>query len=221
VAVQGPAVAAFIDAAIPGGSMGCTLVAQASALRKNQVGAFVFRGASVYVARTGYTGEDGFEVVAAATVLEAIWRALAEAGTPLGLKPAGLGARDNLAHRDGLSLYGHELTETTTAPLEAGLGSSWRWTRANSSGAKCFSGRRPRSHQAVRGVPDDRQVGSPPTALHHLARGPRGDADRRSRQRHPKSILGVGIGMGYVPRRRGATRNVHRDRDSRAAVSRR
>ncbi len=120
VAVQGPAVAQFIDTAIEGGSMGCTLVPGASALKKNEIGAFVFQGASVYVARTGYTGEDGFEVVAPAAVIAPIWRALTEAGAPFGLKPAGLGARDTLRTEMGYPLYGHELTEATT-PIEAGL----------------------------------------------------------------------------------------------------
>ncbi len=73
------------------------------------------------LARTGYTGEDGFEIYAAWEMGTEIWRALLEAGKPLGLKPCGLGARDTLRLEMKYSLYGHELDENTN-PLEAGLG---------------------------------------------------------------------------------------------------
>lgn len=73
------------------------------------------------VARTGYTGEDGFEILCKANTARPIWQALLEKGKPLGLKPTGLGARDTLRLEARLSLYGHEITEETN-PLEAGLG---------------------------------------------------------------------------------------------------
>jgi aminomethyltransferase len=72
------------------------------------------------VARTGYTGEDGFELYCAAPESERLWDGLMAAGAPLGLVPAGLGARDTLRLEKAYPLYGHELDETTT-PLEAGL----------------------------------------------------------------------------------------------------
>ena len=123
VAVQGPAVAKFIDAALPGGACGGTEVHKISELKKNQIGIFIFDYATLYVARTGYTGEDGFEIVAPAEKIEAVWNRLLEAGRPFGLKPAGLGARDTLRTEMGYPLYGHELDETTT-PIEADL----NWT---------------------------------------------------------------------------------------------
>ena len=75
------------------------------------------------ISRTGYTGEDGFELYCASGDTEALWSALMEAGQPRGLQPAGLGARDTLRLEAGYCLYEHELTEEIT-PLEAGLG----WT---------------------------------------------------------------------------------------------
>ncbi|MDN4051823.1 glycine cleavage system aminomethyltransferase GcvT [Massilia sp. YIM B02763] len=68
------------------------------------------------VARTGYTGEDGFEIGVAATQVEALWNALAAAG----VKPAGLGARDTLRLEAGMNLYGQDMDDTVS-PLDAGL----------------------------------------------------------------------------------------------------
>jgi aminomethyltransferase len=76
--------------------------------------------ADCLVSRTGYTGEDGFELYCEVGAAEELWRALLDAGAVDGLVPAGLGARDTLRLEMGYPLYGHELDETTT-PLEAGL----------------------------------------------------------------------------------------------------
>lgn len=73
------------------------------------------------VARTGYTGEDGFELFVPAERAADLWRTVLTAGAPLGLVPAGLSARDSLRLEAGMPLYGHEL-DTTTTPYEAGLG---------------------------------------------------------------------------------------------------
>jgi len=78
-------------------------------------------GVDVIAARTGYTAEDGFELFCSNADAPKLWRALIEAGKPLGLEPAGLGARDTLRLEGRLSLYGNEIDETTN-PLEAGLG---------------------------------------------------------------------------------------------------
>jgi aminomethyltransferase len=77
-------------------------------------------GVPALVARTGYTGEDGFEVAVPAEGAVTVWRALAEAGEPHGLVRAGLAARDTLRLEAGMALYGQELTRTTT-PYEVGL----------------------------------------------------------------------------------------------------
>ncbi len=78
-------------------------------------------GRPVTLARTGYTGEDGFEVYVENTHAQAVWDALWKAGEPLGMLPIGLGARDTLRLEMGYALYGHELTEATN-PIEAGIG---------------------------------------------------------------------------------------------------
>lgn len=78
-------------------------------------------GIDVLLARTGYTGEDGFEVYCRPADAEAVWGALQQAGEPHGLVPAGLACRDTLRLEAGMPLYGHELTRDTT-PYEANLG---------------------------------------------------------------------------------------------------
>jgi aminomethyltransferase len=78
-------------------------------------------GQPVLLARTGYTGEDGFELFTAPEGAEALWRALASAGAAAGLVPAGLAARDTLRLEAGMPLYGNELTDQVT-PFDAGLG---------------------------------------------------------------------------------------------------
>ena len=73
------------------------------------------------VACTGYTGEDGFEIFCPAAATAALWQALLAAGTPLGLKPAGLGARDTLRLEVCYPLHGHELSDDVSA-LSSGVG---------------------------------------------------------------------------------------------------
>ncbi|WP_105618808.1 glycine cleavage system aminomethyltransferase GcvT [Vallitalea okinawensis] len=78
-------------------------------------------GKKVLVSRTGYTGEDGFEIYANSKEAPQLWSAIMEQGKDKGLLPAGLGARDTLRFEASLPLYGNELTDNIT-PLEAGLG---------------------------------------------------------------------------------------------------
>jgi aminomethyltransferase len=78
-------------------------------------------GRQVLLARTGYTGEDGFEIFAAPDDAIDLWAAISEAGADYGLQPAGLAARDTLRLEAGMPLYGHELSRDVT-PFDAGLG---------------------------------------------------------------------------------------------------
>lgn len=95
------------------------------------------------VARTGYTGEDGYEIMLPAGEAEALWDALAQAG----VRPVGLGARDTLRLEAGMALYGHEMDEEVT-PLEAGLG----WTVAWEPEDRAFIGREALERQRSAGV---------------------------------------------------------------------
>jgi aminomethyltransferase len=105
------------------------------------------RGVDALVARTGYTGEDGFEIFCDAEFATNLWDALLDEGRAAGLEPAGLGARDVLRLEAGMPLYGHELTEEIT-PLQAGLG--WAVKLAKPS----FAGRAALAAQAAAGSYD-------------------------------------------------------------------
>ncbi|MDQ0644940.1 glycine cleavage system aminomethyltransferase GcvT [Microbacterium murale] len=80
-----------------------------------------FLGAPLLIARTGYTGEDGFELLVRSEDAAALWDAVLAAGESHGIVPAGLAARDTLRLEAGMPLYGHELS-LTTKPVQAGLG---------------------------------------------------------------------------------------------------
>ena len=100
-------------------------------------------GASAFIARTGYTGEDGFEIVLGTEQVVAFWDRLREAG----VQPCGLGARDTLRLEAGMNLYGNDMDETTT-PLESGLA----WTVALDA-PRDFVGRAALLRQRSTGVP--------------------------------------------------------------------
>jgi aminomethyltransferase len=112
IAIQGPAAAGILG----------SLTALDLGEMKYYAGAFgEVAGRGCWVARTGYTGEDGFEVYCHPSDAVVIWEALAAAGAPAGLVPAGLAARDTLRLEAGMPLYGNELGPDLT-PFEAGLG---------------------------------------------------------------------------------------------------
>ena len=90
------------------------------------------------VSRTGYTGEDGFELYFAYNKAEEMWDLILEAGKDEGLIPAGLGARDTLRFEASLPLYGHELNENIT-PLEAGLGFFVKLNKENFIGKEALA----------------------------------------------------------------------------------
>ena len=109
------------------GRIAGAILEQISPLRLENIKTYHFAQGEVagvpgcIVARTGYTGEDGYEIFLPEHGAGAIWPAIMEAGTPLGLTPVGLGARDTLRLEMKYCLYGNDIDATTT-PLEAGLG---------------------------------------------------------------------------------------------------
>ena len=110
VAVQGPNARAKVWRALPGSE------AVSSGLKPFSAAFMKSAWGEVFVARTGYTGEDGFEIVLPAIHAVDLWHALVAAG----VRPAGLGARDTLRLEAGMNLYGQDMDETTS-PLESGL----------------------------------------------------------------------------------------------------
>ena len=86
------------------------------------------------ISRTGYTGEDGFEIFVPPQQADRVWQAILASGEPHGLVPCGLGARDTLRLEAGMRLYGQEIDETTTV-LEADLGSIVGWNKSAFVGA--------------------------------------------------------------------------------------
>jgi aminomethyltransferase len=152
-------------------------------------------GIDCLISRTGYTGEDGFELYCASGDAVALWRALLTAGAPHGLIPAGLGARDTLRLEAGYCLYGHELNEQTS-PLEAGLGWSVKLEKGHD-----FIGREALLAQKQQGLPRklvgielrDRGV---PRAGYAILREGATIGELTSGTVGP--TLGTAIGMGYV-----------------------
>jgi aminomethyltransferase len=111
LALQGPASAAILS------RLGSP---KAAALRRFRLERTEVAGCPACVSRTGYTGADGFEIYLSSGDLSRVFEALLDEGAPLGLQPAGLGARDTLRLEAALPLYGCELDDDTS-PLAAGL----------------------------------------------------------------------------------------------------
>jgi aminomethyltransferase len=199
IAVQGPNAAIFIDSCFPGSNAGGSQVQRPSDLKKNQLYATNWNGVTTWIARTGYTGEDGFEIVTQAQAIEAVWKRLMTIGQPHGLKPAGLGARDTLRTEACYPLYGHELDENTT-PLEAGLGFFVAFDKGE------FIGRSALIVQKERGMTKKcvafKMTGkSAPPRPHYPIWNNESDekpiGEVVSGTQSP--TLGIGIGLGYVP----------------------
>jgi aminomethyltransferase len=145
IALQGPRVKEFISQCIPGASASIFKVNSVTDLKKNQIAGFHFDQHNLLVSRTGYTGEDGFEIIGPDTDIRHLWEQLLVVGQPFGLKPCGLGARDTLRTEVCYPLYGHELDEQTT-PIEAGLGHFVSLDKGE------FSGRAVLAEQKANGV---------------------------------------------------------------------
>jgi aminomethyltransferase len=189
IAVQGPKAVAMVDGLAGGGLAAMPSFSHTEA---------TVAGVRCQVARTGYTGEDGFELACADADAVRLWQALMAAAAPLGGLPIGLGARDTLRLEAKLPLYGNDIDDTTT-PLEAGLG----WAVKLDKGE--FLGR-------------DVLVAQKAAGVTRSLVGFRVDAEARAIPRHgydildgagarigavtsggPGIVAGGAIGMGYVP----------------------
>jgi aminomethyltransferase len=157
-------------------------------------------GERALIARTGYTGEDGFEMYIRPEAAPHVWRAILEAGRSEGVKPAGLGARDTLRFEAGMCLYGNDIDATVT-PLEAGL--AWIVKLEKDD----FIGRDVLERQADEGV-ERRLVGLEVTGR-GIARhgypirvdGPDGEAEGLVTSGTQSPTLGKALAMAYLPSR--------------------
>ena len=137
IAVQGPNARVKVWRSVPGSEAATT------ELKPFSGASFATPWGEAFFARTGYTGEDGFEIVLPAAHVHALWQALCDAG----VRPCGLGARDTLRLEAGMNLYGQDMDETVS-PLESGLG----WT-VDTNGQRDFMGR-----EALAGRPAERRL---------------------------------------------------------------
>ena len=183
--VQGPSSPAVIEAVAPGAAslpyFGCLETA--------------FAGERLVVARTGYTGERGYEVFGPSAIAEALWRALLGAGASHGIEPCGLAARDVLRLEMGYPLYGQDL-DPNHSPLEAGL------ERAVAMGKGDFRGRAALERQLRDGLPsrlralvtDERR--NIPRSHQVVSVGGRSAGEVTSGTFSP--VLGRGIALAYL-----------------------
>ena len=188
LAVQGPAASGYLAR---------LLGPEVAAMEKRRCTELPFMGVKLFISRTGYTGEDGFEIVTAPEPARAIWRQLLADG----VEPCGLGARDTLRLEAALPLWGNDIDESTN-PYEAGLG----WVVSLGDGEE-FVGRRELARIKNEGVTRklvclraaDRGVIRDHFPLFH---GDTQIGEVASGSHSP--TLGVSIAMAYVPNKLAA-----------------
>jgi len=152
-------------------------------------------GVGVLISRTGYTGEDGFELYVPARWAGDLWDRLMEEGKSEGLVPIGLAARDTLRFEMGYCLYGNDIDDTTT-PLEAGLGWTVKLDKGDFIGREALVGQKERGwiRRLVGLVPDNPR--SIPRKGYPLVDG--GNSVGRVTSGTFAPSLNRGLGMGYV-----------------------
>lgn len=186
LAVQGPAAPGIVEEAG---------LREAGALKRFRHRELSLGGTTVRACRTGYTGEDGFEIYIPAENAEAVAEKLVAVGETAGMRLCGLGARDSLRLEAGLPLYGHELSESIT-PLEAGLGWTVKFKKDN------FVGKAALLAQHEKGVPrrvihfrlEERRIAREGTSVLDASGNPVGEV--LSGTKSP--ILGCPIGSAIV-----------------------
>ncbi len=185
IALQGPAAVAIMQ--------NCT--ERPELIRRFMLMPRQVAGVTVLAARTGYTGEDGFEVFIPAASAVEVWNALIQAGAGFGLQPCGLGARDTLRLEMGYPLHGHDISRETT-PLEANLEWIVAWDKGN------FIGREALLRQKQEG-PRKKRIGfvmtepGIPRDGYRILVQDRAVGKVTSGTRTPS--LPAAVGMGYVP----------------------
>jgi aminomethyltransferase len=186
LALQGPLAARVLARVAP---------AEAAGLARWAFARLPVAGRPALVSRTGYTGSDGFEIYAAAGDTVAIFEALLAEGTPLGLLPVGLGARDTLRLEAAMPLYGHELDDTTS-PFEAGLGRYVKLERGGFVGAEAIR-RRHAAGETRRLIGFELLAPGVARAEYPVVHDGRNVG--RVTSGAPSPSLGKSIGLAYVP----------------------
>jgi aminomethyltransferase len=190
LALQGPRAAELVQV------LGAV---ELSALPRFGVVRATLAGVDVLAARTGYTGEDGYELFCAAEAAAALWQTLLDKGRTLGIKPVGLAARDTLRLEARLALYGNELDETTT-PLEAGLGWVVKFDKQKFLGREALLQQRERglSRKLVGFEMVGRGIARHGHAIAH-GDGAQSSLIGQVTSGAPGLSVGKNIGLGYVP----------------------
>ncbi len=189
IAVQGPKAIALVEGLANGELAGMTSFTWRDAL---------VAGVMCTAARTGYTGEDGFELACPNQDATRLWAALLDKATPLGGLPIGLGARDSLRLESKLPLYGNDLDDDHT-PLEAGLGWAVKLDNRDFLGAPVLR------EQKANGVKRQLVGFTIPEATRAIARHGYAviDADQKVigtvTSGGPGIVVGGSIGLAYVP----------------------
>jgi len=195
VAIQGPRCREVLERAL-GRWNGERIVE----LSKNRIATGTFDGHPLRVACTGYTGEDGFEVMAPHAALPVLWENFLAQGTDAGIKPCGLGARDSLRLEACYPLYGHELSETIS-PVEAGLGFFVAWEKGSFTGVEALRAQKaegaPRKIIAIKMVAGS----APPRGGYKVwSTGPASRPIGELTSGGVSPTLGTGIGLALVER---------------------
>ena len=187
IAVQGPCAAQLFDRFFEG---------KISRPARNEIQRYEADCTTVWIARTGYTGEDGFELFFKAECAATIWDAILEKGADLGIKPCGLGARDTLRLEMCYPLNGSDLSPDHT-PLEAGMSFFVDLEKPD------FIGRAKLAEQHKSGVPRRlvpfKMKGNTPPPRAHYTVFKDGKPIAQTTSGTVSPTLGIGIGMAYVP----------------------
>ncbi len=187
IAVQGPRAAQLFDRFFEG---------KISRPARNQIQRYEAECTPVLIARTGYTGEDGFELFFKAECAETIWKAILEKGADLGIKPCGLGARDTLRLEMCYPLNGSDLSPAHT-PIEAGMSFFVDMEKP------AFIGRSKLAQQRQGGVQHRlvpfKMKGKTPPPRPHYRVFKNGEPIAETTSGTVSPSLGIGIGMAYVP----------------------
>jgi aminomethyltransferase len=186
VALQGPLTLEFFQK---------WLGSEQAAPARNHIADFPFSGSTISIARTGYTGEDGFEVFFPTNLAAQVWQSALKIGAQLGIKPCGLGARDTLRLEMCYPLNGSDLSPERN-PLEAGLGFFVDLEKSNFIGRDKLieTKRNGLSERLVAFKMNER--GPPPRPHYPIFEEGRRAGEITSGTLSPS--LNIGIGMGYV-----------------------